>query len=158
VPDDTDNCPDVANADQADTDGDGVGDACATTTLCATLGDDLPPSRLDQDIFRFTGTKGEAVTITLEVLPSPQNTGERATLLLLDDIRKVFFARLDSSALPNTIQATLPATGGYLLTVAEQPQWAPGTAFLGVYCVTLESSKEAWESFEPTEWVEGLLD
>jgi len=28
VPDDEDNCPDVANADQADCDGDGVGDAC----------------------------------------------------------------------------------------------------------------------------------
>jgi thrombospondin 2/3/4/5 len=28
VPDDSDNCPAIANADQADSDGDGVGDAC----------------------------------------------------------------------------------------------------------------------------------
>lgn len=28
VPDDVDNCPDVANEDQADVDGDGIGDAC----------------------------------------------------------------------------------------------------------------------------------
>jgi Pectate lyase superfamily protein/Thrombospondin type 3 repeat len=31
VPDSSDNCPAVANADQADTDGDSVGDACGTT-------------------------------------------------------------------------------------------------------------------------------
>jgi hypothetical protein len=36
------------------------------------------------------------------------------TLLLSDQIVNVFFARLDSSALPNTAQATLPATGRYL--------------------------------------------
>ena len=28
VPDNTDNCPDIANPDQADSDGDGDGDAC----------------------------------------------------------------------------------------------------------------------------------
>jgi hypothetical protein len=30
--------------------------AVSDTTLCATLGDDRPPSRLDQDIFTFTLT------------------------------------------------------------------------------------------------------
>jgi len=158
VPDDTDNCPDVGNLDQTDTDGDGIGDACAVTTRCAILGDDLPPSQLDQDIFRFTGTTGETVTISLAALPSPHHTGARATLLRLDNIPKVFFARLDSGAVPNTIQATLPATGSYLLTVAEQPQWAPGTPFLGAYCVTLQSSQAAWQTLVPTTWVEGHDD
>src|SRR5919106_6599006 len=32
VPDSSDNCPDVANADQADSDGDRIGDACDTST------------------------------------------------------------------------------------------------------------------------------
>ena len=41
-------------------------DACdAATTLCASLGDDLPPSLLNQDLFRFTGAQGETVTLTL---------------------------------------------------------------------------------------------
>ena len=32
-------------------------DEVPATTLCSTLGDDRPPSLLDQDIFRFTGAK-----------------------------------------------------------------------------------------------------
>jgi hypothetical protein len=130
----------------------------AATTLCATLGDDRPPSLLDQDIFHLTGLQGETVTLTLEDVPSPHNTGERATLLLLADIPRVLFVRIDSSALPNTVQATLPATGQYLVTVAEHLNLPRGSAFRGDYCVTLESSGEAWDSFAPTVWVEGLRD
>jgi hypothetical protein len=33
--------------------------AATPKTLCATLGDDQPPSLLDQDIFGFTGTYDE---------------------------------------------------------------------------------------------------
>ena len=55
-------------------------------------------------------------------------------------------------------QATLPATGRYLLTVAEQPQWVSGTPFLGASCVTLQSSQAAWQTLVPTTWVEGYDD
>ena len=113
---------------------------------------------LDQDIFRFRGTKGEKVTITLDALLGSNNQGERATLLLADNIPKVFFVRLDGSALPNAMQATLPATGSYLLTVAEHPRSKHSTSFRGDYCVTLESSGAAWQTLEPTGWVEGILD
>ena len=64
--------------------------------------------------------------------------------------------RTDSSALPNVIQATLSATGPYLLTVAEQPQWAPDEAFHGEYCVTLESSQQVWQTLDPTASVGAL--
>jgi YVTN family beta-propeller protein len=128
------------------------------TTLCSTLGDDRPPSLLDQDLFVFTGATGETVTLALEALPGPGTTGQRATLLLTDRIDNVFLARIDSSALPNTVPATLPATGEHLVTVAEHLNLPRGSAFRSDYCVTLESSGEAWKSFAPTAWVEGLLD
>ena len=133
----------------------GAYELAAVTTHCHTLGDDPPPSLLDQDIFRFTGAKGETVTLTLAPDPGTGQTSKRATLLLTDQIAGVTFVRLDSSALPNTVQATLPAAGAYLVTVAEHPNLPPGSAFQGKYCVTLASSAQAWDFFEPTATVEG---
>jgi YVTN family beta-propeller protein len=132
--------------------------AKSVTTLCSTLGDDRSPWLLDQDVFRFTGAKDEKVTLTLTSLPGLRNTGQRATLLLIDNIGKVFFARIDSSTLPNTLTATLPAAGHYLVAVAEHPKFLRGSAFRGDYCVTLESSMQAWRTLAPTRSVEGLLD
>jgi hypothetical protein len=130
-------------------------EAASGTTHCRALGDDPPPSLLDQDIYRFTGAKGETVTLTLTPDPDTGQTSQRATLLLTDQIVRVFFARIDSSTLPNTMEATLPATGAYGVTVAEHPDFPHGSAFLGAYCVTLESSAQAWETFTTTATVEG---
>jgi hypothetical protein len=38
VPDSSDNCPNVANVDQADSDGDGIGDVCETPTPGSAVG------------------------------------------------------------------------------------------------------------------------
>ena len=99
----------------------GAFEQAPVTTHCRFLGDDPPPSLLDQDIFRFTGATGETVTLTLAPDPDTGQASQRATLLLTDQIAGVVFVRLDSSALPNTVQATLPAEGAYLVTVAEHP-------------------------------------
>jgi hypothetical protein len=74
--------------------------------------------------------------------------------MLKDEISGVRFVRMDRSALPNEINATLPATGEYRIIVAEQTKWAPGLRFRGDYCLTLGSSVGASQTLEPTGWVE----
>lgn len=122
--------------------------------ICSILGNDPKSSIFDQDIFKFQGAEGEEVTITLEPDVSGSYTGERATLILKDRIRRVRFFRIDRSALPNTISATLPATGKYRIIVSEQPRFIKGKRFRGDYCLTLESSEVAWQTLEETRWVE----
>ena len=124
--------------------------------FCSTLGDNRPPSRLDVDVFRFTGAKGDNVMLTLSESPGPQNRGKRAALVLLADIPGVFFARFDVSDLPNQISAKLPAAGKYLVTVAQEPKAVRGS-FTGNYCVTLQSSMGASNSFKATETVESIM-
>jgi streptogramin lyase len=124
------------------------------TKVCSFLGDDPKPSLLDQDIFTFNGTQGEGVTVRLEADPSGSHTGERATLVLKDRMRRVWLVRIDRSALPNEIAVTLPASGTYDIIVGEQPKFALGRRFRGNYCLTLESSQDAWQTLATTRWVE----
>ena len=117
---------------------------------CTTLGDDPKPSILDQDIFRFEGTEGEEVSVKIDVDPSGSHIGRRATLILKDKIPGVRFIQRDRSALPNEINATLPADGEYRIIAAEQAKGAPGMRFRGDYCLTMGSSGGASETLEPT--------
>ena len=126
----------------------------AKRTLCSLLGNDPRPSLLDQDIFKFAGTAGEQVSVSVKQAPAGVHTGERLTLILSDTIDRTYFFRIDNSVLPNEITATLPATGSYQIIVAEQPILVPGERFRGDYCLTLESSAGASQTLEPTVWVE----
>ena len=128
--------------------------ATQETTLCATLGDDPPPSLLDQDAFAFVGTAGEDITVILDRDPEGSGSGNRATLLLFDQISGVVVFELNAGDLPNTLDLTLPADGDYQIQVDEQPRFFPGQRFRGDYCLTLESSGQAHQSLVPTASVE----
>ena len=120
-----------------------------TSTLCSVLGDDRARLLLDHDIFSFHGSKGERIRVALSKNPSGRSQGDRATLLLVDAIRGGTLFRSDSGVLPNSIIATLPLAGRYLIVVGEQPKISRGARFVGAYCVSLESSESAHESLEP---------
>ena len=96
---------------------------------CSIVGNDRPPSLLDLDVFRFDGTRHERVSIELARNQAGTSSGDRVTLLLVDAVRGVTLIRADRSGLPNTIATTLPGTGRYFVTVAEQSRLAPGSAF-----------------------------
>jgi ELWxxDGT repeat protein len=123
------------------------------TKIYSYLGDDPWCWFPDQDVFRFEGEEGEEVTLTLEEAEG-DNTGEHATLILKDKINCLWFFKKDKSDLPNEITAVLPASGEYRVWIAEQSCFLPGEPFEGNYCLTLESSGEAYASLEPAYWVE----
>ena len=124
------------------------------SVYCTILGNDPKPSILDQDIFKFNGKKGEMVIIRLDSVPAEAGSGKRAALLLACKIFGVLFVKTDQSMLPNEIAATLPATGEYLITVAELPKIAKGEKYRGAYCLSLEASQEIMQTLKPALWVE----
>jgi hypothetical protein len=124
------------------------------SVYCSILGNDPKPSILDQDIFKFNGIKGEVVVIRLDSYPTEAGSWKRVTLLLTAKIPGVLFTKADQSVLPNQITATLPATGEYLITIAEQPKIAKGERYRGVYCISLEASQEIMQTLRPALWVE----
>jgi hypothetical protein len=125
-----------------------------SSVYCSILGNDPKPSILDQDIFKFNGIKGEIVIIRLNSYPTEAGSGKRVTLLLAAKISGILFSKADQNVLPNEIAVTLPETGEYLITVAEQPKIARGERYRGTYCLSLEASPEIMQTLRPTIWVE----
>jgi hypothetical protein len=154
VPDCIDNCPNTYNSDQLDGNGIYKGNACDFKKICSYLGNDPHPLLPDVDIFKFSGTKGETVTIRTEANPPEAGSGKRLTLILTDKIKGTVLLKLDRSELPNEITAKLPATGEYLLTVAEQLLIAKGQRYKGKYCLTLKARPETYQTLAPALWVE----
>jgi hypothetical protein len=62
--------------------------------------------------------------------------------------------KLDNSELPNEITAKLPATGEYLITIA-QPLIVPkNKRYKGNYCLILETTTDSYKTLAPYLWVE----
>ena len=129
-------------------------ESTVATTRCSIIGNDRPPSVLDQDVFRFDGTRNERVSIELTRNQAGTSSGDRVTLLLVDAVRGVTLVRADRSSLPNTLATTLPGTGRYFVVVAEQSRLAQGSPFRGAYCLSVTSSANAKDTFAPQAWVE----
>jgi predicted extracellular nuclease len=127
-------------------------DAAQGHRACSILGNDRRAWFRDVDLYTFSGTQGDHVSVTLDADPAGPQRGRIATLILRDRIRGVFLRRSDRGRLPNSVAATLPADGSYDVLVLEQPVFQRRRRFRGAYCRTLESS--GGSTLEPTAWVE----
>jgi hypothetical protein len=121
--------------------------------LCSTLGDDRKPSLLDQDMYTFQGTQGEELKVGIE-RSGNGGTGDKATLMLVDNIHGAFMLKIDNGELPNEVGGVLPASGEYLAIVAEQPLIARGSRYRGPYYITVQSSGDGAQTLQLTGWVE----
>jgi hypothetical protein len=90
--------------------------------------------------YTFEGVKDEVVTLDLQADPDGLSRGGRATLILKDKIRGVRLYKKDRGELPNTVTATLPADGEYVVYVVKQPWFCRGKNFRGDYVLTLEGT------------------
>jgi hypothetical protein len=92
--------------------------------------------------YTFEGVKDQVVTLDLKADPDGLYRGKRkrATLILKDKIRGVRLYKKDRSELPNTVTATLPADGKYVVYVLKQPWFRRGKNFRGDYILTLEGT------------------
>ena len=95
--------------------------------------------RTDADWFRFRGGRGE--TVKIRVKPAGAFTGDKAVLALLGR----GLVRRELHTLPSDIQAVLPRKGIYGFQI-QQPPRRRGH-FEGGYCLSIESSGGAWETF-----------
>jgi hypothetical protein len=121
---------------------DGQGDACDGAsqgkTICSVLG------FWDTDVFTFTATKNEDITLRMSVDPAytGYNSGENAILYLTDNIRRVWFRETKKGELPLEISFTSPGSGEYRLAIPYDLR-RRSNGFMGGYCLQIESSENA---------------
>ncbi len=136
-------------------------------TICSFLGDHAFAgfsSVRDCDAYTFDGEEGEEVIIKLEADPLGAYTGEYALsayespvdVSLFKKIRKFQLSETQRGALPLEMTLALPTTGQYRIKVGQSSfvreggRFYFGDQFEGNYCLTLESSGDAWQTLDPT--------
>jgi len=114
VPNGLDNCPDDPNADQADADGDGVGDACeAVTCPCVDVWDG-PPYADDVDV--FTGTPAVLPDVLESTACTFNNVPQQDTAILVSTPPGYLFVALKITDLGGIDRCSAGADiGGFAL-------------------------------------------
>lgn len=128
-----------------------IGVRTGSRTLCSVLGRECRPRARDIDVFEFVGVAGEHVELTLAEDPDPINHGDDVRLILHDKIRGRKLVEREHGPLPLSIEATLPASGRYVVKVERK---SGRRGFAGHYCLTLQSSANGFTTFAASASVE----
>jgi hypothetical protein len=122
-----------------------VAERTGARTLCGTLGrpGHARPPALDR--FTFRGAAHEEVTLTVAEEEDPGNSGQLVGVAILDTLRGLRVLAASYGALPRSIRTTLPRDGTYKVFVV---RLTGSAAFRGAYCATLQSSGDAFSTFE----------
>ncbi len=118
----------------------------------SAIGDNQKRLGLDSDVYEFNGESGETVSLFLS-RPAGSSSAA-ATLVLVDDSTGDTLYASESSDLPSTITEGLPQMGRYLVIVRAHSNQLADAAYRGNYCIELESTGIASQTFEETPWVE----
>ena len=107
---------------------------------------------LGSDHFRFEGEAGDTIELTLERDGARGSAGELARLSLREE-NGGSLEQLED-ALPLELEATLPASGHYVVEVAEVAPGPDGEAFRGHYRLRATTSADGVVLLEPLDSVE----
>ena len=154
---DVDNCPAVANFQQADTNRNGTGDVCDAvhqTTVYSYIGKKFWRFFRDYDFWEIEGKAGQSITVSVRAAPVKDGTGKRLNLILFSKTRGARLLRLDFGLLDpdNSIEAQFPKDGKYGIIIGQS--WRTrGKAYKGIYELNIKGEHVTVESLRATRSV-----
>lgn len=110
---------------------------CCPVSTSAFLGDRPQQFKPDKDTFKFEGTEGDEITLTLEEDGSVGHIGEQANFKFRGPIGSASLNEFRTGELPLEIAATIPESGEYEIVV-DQNKIPVDLRYRGGYVITLD--------------------
>ena len=126
---------------------------CCPVSTSAFLGDRPQQFKPDKDTFRFQGTEGDEITLSLEEDGSVGHIGEQANFKLRGPVGSASLDEFRTGELPLEIAATIPESGEYEIVV-DQKNIPDDLRYRGGYVITLDQSLDDVKEIVPTQDVE----